>query len=159
VLEKLSAYGATDPSLLFDRARTARHLGNNQQAESFLFRLEPRGPARAHTQVWWSEVNAEVRQALQDRDPSTAYKLAANAGLSPGEEYAESEFLAGWIALRLLSQPSVALVHFQRLNDSVGRPLFSLSIHPSSHFPNQTSKRKISPEPWRYSQILARQLR
>src|SRR5258708_7149163 len=60
VLEKLSAYDATDPSLLFDRARTAPHLGNNQQAESFLLRLEPRGPARAHPPAAWNVVNAEA---------------------------------------------------------------------------------------------------
>jgi soluble lytic murein transglycosylase len=128
-LDKLSAGEASDPGLVFDRARTERHLGNNQQAEGFLLRLVSREPARTHQEVWWSEFNAEARQALQDRDYHTAYQLASNTGLPPGDEYSESEFLAGWIALRFLNQPSIALPHFQRFSDAVGRPISKARAH------------------------------
>src|SRR5207248_1300812 len=122
IFEKLSASEASDPGLAFDRARSERRLGDSQRAESLFARLETQGSSRAHPQTWWSEANAQARQALQDKDNHLAYDLVAKVNLPSGEEFAESQFLAGWIALRLLKQPSVALTHFQRLNDAVGRP-------------------------------------
>ncbi len=118
----LSAY--SDPNLLFDRARAARHAGDNAGAESLLLRISSHEPARAHPAKWWSEFNAEARQALEDKNYRTAYSLASDAGLSmKDDEYKESQFLAGWIALRFLNEPQSALAHFQRLDAASLRPI------------------------------------
>ncbi len=39
-----------------------------------------------------------ARHALQDGNISLAYRLAARHGMASGVNYAEAEFLAGWIA-------------------------------------------------------------
>ena len=118
-----------DTGLVFDRARAERHLGKNEEAEMLLLRVPSHDPANAHPLIWWSEFNAEARQALEDRNYHLAYALASATGLTSGEEYAEAEFLAGWIALRRLSEPAVASSHFERVNSASGRPISRARAH------------------------------
>ncbi len=77
----------------------------------------------AHAARWWSELNLHARDALASADPSSALALAEHAGFSSGDQYAEEEFLAGFIALRFLKQPAQALASFQRLDAAVTRPI------------------------------------
>jgi soluble lytic murein transglycosylase len=64
---------------------------------------------------WWIERRVNVRAALNDGHPETAYKIAAKHGLESGDSYIEAEFLAGWVALRYLNKPKTALRHFLAL--------------------------------------------
>ena len=124
LLSSLPTMAYSDPDLLFDRARTARHSGDNAEAQALLLRITSHEPARAHPSKWWNELNANARQALEDKNYRTAYNLAAYSGLSPGDdEYKEAEFLAGWIALRFLGEPQSALAHFERLDANSSRPI------------------------------------
>src|SRR3546814_16985701 len=54
---------------------------------------------------------------------SEAYRLAAGHGLKSGNSMAEAEWLAGWIALRLLQEPATALKHFSTLQQNVSYPI------------------------------------
>jgi soluble lytic murein transglycosylase len=56
-------------------------------------------------------------------DPRQAYDLVQHAGFSTGNEYAEQQFLAGFIALRFLKDANLALTAFQRLDAAVARPI------------------------------------
>ena len=49
----------------------------------------------------------------------------ANGGATPANENyrAEQQFTAGWIALRFLHEPAVALAHFARIADGVTNPI------------------------------------
>ena len=40
-----------------------------------------------------------------------------------GPEYAEAEWLSGWIALTFLNDPNLALQHFKNFYDNVGYPI------------------------------------
>lgn len=64
---------------------------------------------------WWEERRVSCRGALTDGLPKVAYDIAANHGLTSGDGYIEAEFMAGWIALRFLSDPNSALRHFLSL--------------------------------------------
>jgi len=64
---------------------------------------------------WWIERRVNVRAALNDGHPRTAYEIAAKHGLTSGDSYIEAEFLAGWVALRYLNEPTTALRHFLAL--------------------------------------------
>ncbi len=61
---------------------------------------------------WWIERRINVRAALNDGHPRTAYEIASKHGLNSGDSYIEAEYLAGWIALRYLDEPNTALRHF-----------------------------------------------
>jgi soluble lytic murein transglycosylase len=123
LIANLPASSASDPGLLFDRARAARHAGDNVGAETLVLRISSHDLARDHPSKWWTEFNVDARQALQDRDYRTAYNIATETGLVGGQEYSEAQFLAGWIALRFLKDPQAALSHFQRLDANVSRPI------------------------------------
>lgn len=64
---------------------------------------------------WWEERRVNVRAALNDGHPRTAYEIAAKHGLASGDSFIEAEFLAGWVALRYLNEPNTALRHFLAL--------------------------------------------
>ena len=64
---------------------------------------------------WWKERQIIVRRMIKNRDYKTAYRLVADHGSLEGQEYAEAEWLAGWLALRFLNDPARGLVHFQNM--------------------------------------------
>jgi len=121
---------SADPDLLFDRARTARRAGDNNQAESLLLRALTGGKiARAHSAKVWAETNIIVREALKDGNYRTAYQLLERADFNPGDEFSECEFMAGWVALRFLKEPKTAAPHFQKLEAGVSRPISLARAH------------------------------
>ena len=114
---------ASDPDLMFDRARAARRAGDNLGAAGWFGRTSMKSFAAAHPGRWWTEVNVLVRALLASGDNQSAYRLISDTGLSTGTEFSESEFLAGWIALRRLHDTNGALLHFKRLEAGVSRPI------------------------------------
>jgi soluble lytic murein transglycosylase len=120
---------AADPDLLFDRARSARRAGDNATAETLLLRALMGGAGRNFPAKLWSETNITIREALKDGNYRVAYQLAANTGLTAGDEFSEAEFLAGWIALRFLKEPRTAVTHFQKLEAGVTRPISLARAH------------------------------
>jgi len=119
----LPASVANDPDLLFDRARAARRAGDNVTAGSLLQRSPLKLFTIQHPARWWTEANLVVRGLVASGNYKSAYDVIDDTGLSSGTEFSESEFLAGWIALRHLSRPMVALAHFKKLEAGVSRPI------------------------------------
>ncbi|MGC9954577.1 MAG: lytic transglycosylase domain-containing protein [Rhizomicrobium sp.] len=122
-IAELSADLGSDPDLLFDRARATRRGGDNAGALALLSRAPLKKLAKLHPHPLWAELNIEARQALQDGNPRAAYGLVSDTGLTSGNEFAEAQFMAGWIALRFLKDPQTALPHFKKLEDGVSRPI------------------------------------
>jgi soluble lytic murein transglycosylase len=61
---------------------------------------------------YWTERRVLLRRLLDANDAAGAYRVAAeHSAVSTGRR-AEAEFHAGWIALRYLSYPQTALIHF-----------------------------------------------
>lgn len=119
----LPASVASDPDLLFDRARAARRANDNEAAAGFLGRGELKEFVRLHSTRWWAEANLVARALLQAGDYRGAYGVVTDTGLATGTEFSESEFMAGWIALRFLKAPVQALPHFKKLEAGVSRPI------------------------------------
>jgi soluble lytic murein transglycosylase len=114
---------ANDPDLLFDRARAARRANDNETAAGLLERPAMKSFAAAHPARWWGEANLAARALVTAGSYRSAYAVIADTGLTNGTEMAESEFLAGWIALRKLDAPAKALPHFKKLEAGVSRPI------------------------------------
>lgn len=125
LLAGLPAELSDDPALLYDRAMMARKASDMETARALLARIALAPFARDHASQTWVEVAASSRQALQDGDGRGAYKLVAGAGFQPknSAEFADAQFLAGWIALRVLNDPKTALTHFQNVAANVSRPI------------------------------------
>ena len=43
--------------------------------------------------------------------------------MSVGPEYADAEWLSGWVALTFLEDPNMALQHFKNFYNNVGYPI------------------------------------
>lgn len=123
-LSKVPDYLRRDPGLLFDQARYERRRGNPERAIPLLVTApsKPHGIEEA-PEDWWVERNIATRKALANGQYQEAYKIASSHGLTSGSDFAEAEFLSGWIALQYLNKPSIAYDHFRKLEAGVSTPI------------------------------------
>lgn len=70
-----------------------------------------------------------VRDLVQEGRMTEAYRIAASHRLTEGGDYADLEFLAGFIALRMLNDPMTARNHFQHLKQGVSTPISLSRAH------------------------------
>jgi soluble lytic murein transglycosylase len=78
----------------------------------------------------WAERRASLARALmREGQPRDAYKIAARHQMSEGQDYADLEFLAGFIALRKLGDAATALQHFENLQAAVVTPISLARAH------------------------------
>lgn len=109
-----------DPGLLFERARWLRRMGRDAEAQTLLLSFKGTG---ANGDPWWIERGYQARELIASGRYDEAYKIARDHGGSAGAAFAEGEFLAGWIALRFMKRPELALPHFQTLLAGVTTPI------------------------------------
>lgn len=113
-----------DPGLQYERLRWRRRKGRLDAAREWVDDL-PADPLHPHK--WWIERDVVARRALNDGFITDAYRIAKNHGLKAtdanGRDYAEAEWLAGWIALRFLGDNAVAMEHFVAMYQRVQYPV------------------------------------
>jgi soluble lytic murein transglycosylase len=110
----------SDPGLLYERLRWRRRNDMDDDAAAI---LEHPPADLVRPEAWAEERLMLARSLLDDGETERAYRIATGHALSNGQTFAELEFLAGWIALRMLHQPDVAYNHFVRLYDGVKLPI------------------------------------
>jgi soluble lytic murein transglycosylase len=114
---------ARDAGLIYDLARYHRQKNNDGAALAALSRAPDNLERPA---LWWKERQTHVRRLLDLGDPKAAYKLAASQRADDDDTdagEAEAEFLAGWIALRFMNEPTRGLKHFERLFNNATAPI------------------------------------
>lgn len=72
---------------------------------------------------FWNMKAKLIRNLIQEKDYKTAYLFASSHGHLGSKEYSEAEWLAGWIALRFLNNPQLAIKHFNNLRSKVKLPI------------------------------------
>jgi soluble lytic murein transglycosylase len=79
---------------------------------------------RQDTDEWWRERRIVARRLLDLGDAKTAYRVVQEAAAPANPYYrAEFHFMAGWIALRFLSDPITALQHFAKIEERSSDPI------------------------------------
>lgn len=120
----------SDPGLLHDRARwRRRRAGNQAGATSLLVQINGDDVPINGKDNLWDERHIAARVALKASDFDTAYRLTAPHGMTSGADFAEAEWLAGWIALRHLNDAERAVRHFERLGGGVSTPISLSRAH------------------------------
>ncbi|TAJ89037.1 MAG: lytic transglycosylase domain-containing protein [Reyranella sp.] len=114
LLKAVAPARLAEAPLRLERVQWIRRTGTLDEAKAALS-----GSIPNQTDAWWTERNLVVRGLLDANRPADAYAVAIGHGLTKGVSFAEAEFLAGWIALRQLKKPAVALKHFSTLYDGV----------------------------------------
>jgi soluble lytic murein transglycosylase len=124
LLEAVPESARHDPGYLFSRVQWLRHSDKIAEAAQLLM-TAPRDAAKlGDVDQWWVERRLVARKLLDLGDPRLAYEVVNAAAVPNNENYrAEQQFTAGWIALRFLHQPSIALAHFARIADGVVNPI------------------------------------
>lgn len=110
----------SNPGLVFERMRWHRRKHRDDEAIKYLRELPKVVP---RPDLVWYDQDILARRALRDGKITLAYSLAAKHPKLTGEDFAEAEWLAGFIALRFLEEPKTALGHFTRMFDNVKYPV------------------------------------
>lgn len=119
-LERVPNELQNDPGLLCARLRW--YVRNHMDDEA-LDILEHAPDSLGNIDAWWEQSQIMIRRVMDLHNYSTAYSLAARFQRSTGKTLNQSEFLAGWLALRFLNRPDNARVHFQALYESATTPI------------------------------------
>ena len=119
-IAKVPAALRDTPSLQYERLRWRRRAGNDQSARELLLGVPN---VDAYQEKWVVERLILARRAIVDGHYSEAKRIIASHNLTSGGQFAEAEFLAGWISLTFLDDPDTAYKHFVHLYDGVGYPI------------------------------------
>jgi len=130
-----------DPGLAYERARWRRRAGLNDSALDIIENT-PHSPSDlGRPDKWWDERQLQARRLIRLRHYAEAYRLVKNNGLAPKSElalppspnrpiktkytadFAEAEWMAGWLALVYLKEPEIAYGHFVRMYATVSYPI------------------------------------
>jgi soluble lytic murein transglycosylase len=101
-----------DPGLVFDIIHWERHNDQNDAAAQLLL-AHPDNPIRPAS--WASEREIVARRLLAAGNADLAYRVIQQNTSSDSGAYSDAEFLSGYIALRFLKNPTLALDHFSRV--------------------------------------------
>ena len=110
-------------------ARARRSRGRLDPSLEILFKT-PKDPIKlVRPDIWWKERAILTRSLVYKKKYALAYRVSSNHSLKEGPEYAEAEWLSGWISLTFLDDPNMALQHFKNFYNNVGYPIrLSLSL-------------------------------
>ena len=105
-------------ALQYALARYYRKAEEFDKARNILASVPGDSISMCDASAWFEERRSIVRRSvgpLQQAHWKAAYTIAKNNGLNTGDLAIDGEFLAGWVALRYLKQPQLALPHFLKL--------------------------------------------
>ncbi|NNU17318.1 lytic transglycosylase domain-containing protein [Parvularcula sp. ZS-1/3] len=121
--ERLPRDSRRDPGVLHAMVRYLRR--SDKEAEAIqMAGFAPLNPAKLRdADAWFYERKLLARWALREGRFDDAYRLSAYSGLQEGADFAEAEFMAGWVALRFLGDPGRARAHFDFLTSGVTSPI------------------------------------
>ena len=124
LLEAVPESARHDPGYIFSRVQWLRRYDKIPEAAQLLM-TAPRDPARlGDVDQWWVERRLVARKLLDLNEPRLAYEVVNDSAVPNDENFrAEQHFTAGWIALRFLREPSIALAHFARIGDGIANPI------------------------------------
>ena len=114
---------ANDPGLAHDRFVWRYRHNYNDAAEDLLLRRSRSVQSLGRPEDWARIRAALARDEMRSGNPHRAYRLAANHHLKDGAAFADLEFVAGYVALMKLKQPSLAYRHFKALERAVSTPI------------------------------------
>lgn len=112
-----------DPGLVYERARWRRRKKTKTYALPVYLSVREAPVSELGKKAMWREKKIMTYWAIKERKMKEAYQLTLHHGFERGTEFAEAEFLAGWLALTELRDPDRAIRHFTRLRDGVGSPI------------------------------------
>jgi soluble lytic murein transglycosylase len=112
-----------DIGLQYDRLKWRRRRGRLDPSLEILFNITNDPSKLIRPDIWWKERSILTRSLIYKKKYTLAYKVCSNHSMSKGPEYADAEWLSGWVALTFLEDANLALQHFKNFYNNVGYPI------------------------------------
>ncbi len=112
-----------DAGLNYDRLKWRRKRGRIDDSLEILLKTKNNKNYLVRPDKWWIERAIIARALIYKKRYEMAYKISSKHSLEIGPEYAEAEWLSGWIALSFLNDPILAIDHFNNFYQNVGYPI------------------------------------
>ena len=122
-IKKVPDRFVNDAGLNYDRLKWRRKRGRIDGSVEILLKVKNTKDYLVRPDLWWEEREIISRSLIYDKKFELAYKISSNHGLSEGSEFAEAEWMSGWIALSFLKDPLLAKDHFQNFYNNVSYPI------------------------------------
>jgi len=112
-----------DAGLNYDRLKWRRKRGRVNDSLEILFKVRNNKDYLVRPDKWWTERAIMARALIYKKKYETAYKVASKHSLDKGPEFANAEWMSGWIALSFLKDPILAIDHFNNFYQNVSYPI------------------------------------
>jgi soluble lytic murein transglycosylase len=112
-----------DAGLNYDRLKWRRKRGRVDSSLEILFKIKNDRNYLVRPDKWWKERAIMARALIYKKKYELAYKVSSKHSLDKGPEFAEAEWLSGWIALSFLNDPILAIDHFNNFYQNVSYPI------------------------------------
>jgi soluble lytic murein transglycosylase len=112
-----------DAGLAYERFAWRVRKGRYDDARDLMLERSTSAAALGHPEEWSERRRAYARQEMRDGNYRRAYQLASRHYLKTGSDYADLEWLSGYIALRFLKDPDTAIRHFSDFHGEVDTPI------------------------------------
>ena len=76
-----------------------------------------------YPELWWKLRENISRDLIYAKKYSLAYEVSSNHHLNEGPEFADAEWISGWLALSFLNKNELAINHFKNFYNNVGYPI------------------------------------
>ncbi|SDO89192.1 soluble lytic murein transglycosylase [Lutimaribacter pacificus] len=114
---------ADDPGLAYERFDWRIRKGRTDDAIALLLERSASVDGLGQPESWAGWRRYLARAEMRAGRAENAYALAASHWLTGGSNYADLEWLSGYIALHYLKEPALALDHFQRFRAGIETPI------------------------------------
>ena len=112
-----------DAGLNYDRLKWRRKKGRLDSSLEILLKIKNDKDYLVMPEKWWKEREIISRKLIYKKKYEIAYKIASEHGMTEGPEFAEAEWMSGWIALSFLKNPLIAKDHFHNFYKNVSYPI------------------------------------
>jgi soluble lytic murein transglycosylase len=112
-----------DSGLNYDRLKWRRKRGRIDDSVEILLKIKNNKNYLVRPDKWWKERAIIARALIYKKKYELAYKISSKHALKIGPEFAEAEWMSGWIALSFLNDPILAIDHFNNFYQNVGYPI------------------------------------
>ncbi|MEM6887537.1 MAG: lytic transglycosylase domain-containing protein [Pseudomonadota bacterium] len=123
LIEKVPASHLNTGGLNYERFVWRARKGRMEEAKALLKSVSVSAEALGRPEAWANRRRALARQEMRSGDAELAYEMASRHFLTEGANYADLEWLSGYIALRKLDEPETALRHFENHDAAVRSPI------------------------------------
>jgi len=122
-IQNVPAKLKNDAGLNYDRLKWRRKRGRVDDSLKIILKVRNNKDYLVRPEKWWTERAIMARALIYKKKYELAYKVSSKHSLDKGPEFAEAEWLSGWIALSFLNDPILAIDHFNNFYQNVGYPI------------------------------------